>query len=228
MDESVFSGAEYVVRDLCVEVRYLRVGVACAIAGALNLIQVHIRNALRMVSEGRKRCMKIHHPQLRLLLSRVRGLNYFIDIASSSPYFCILAHPFHLGALSQSNTTTDTSSCPLSATRLPRVHPRHQLHSPLCFLRFMRILKCARIQPIISVQSMGLGFVRLEGDSVVKQNSPLSNICLQYEFTESRSPATLTLGSYRGKSLPCINKPADWKLSRDDSDWLASVLAPKR
>ena len=58
--------------------------------------------------------------------------------------------------------------------------------------------------------------------------SPLSNICPQYEFTESRSPGTLALGSYRGKSLPCINKPADWKLSRDDFDWLASVLAPKR
>ncbi|SRR5258708_4237778 len=37
-----------------------------------------------------------------------------------------------------------------------------------------------------------------------------------------------SLGLYGGKSLPCINKPADWKPSRADFNSLASVLVPER
>lgn len=71
------------------------------------------------------------------------------------------------------------------------------------------------------------GNPRYQGEASRQTSSP-SNMCLQYELTESGPPGTLALGSYRGKSLPCVNKPANWKLTRDDFNWLASVLAPKR
>ncbi|KAF8327141.1 uncharacterized protein EI90DRAFT_1818086 [Cantharellus anzutake] len=63
---------------------------------------------------------------------------------------------------------------------------------------------------------------------VYRQSSSLVSPGFALELTESSSPSTLALGTYRGKSLPCVNKPMDWHMTLDDFSWLASVLSPKR